>query len=291
MRSARGFLILAIAITPLRGAIADDLPSAAEIRVTRAVCRRPNEALAMLVDRSGGELAAVYDGKRWRPIEKVAGIGLRHPSGFLVEHGGVTRVLASDGKQVATLGVPGHDAPFFHPLALVGLDRRVWLAGEWAIETENDEFFVDDRVLVSARDKPTIEWLSTGVRASKARGKLHVSGLDGTSDADVWAVGGIAIGSAFTGAVLHYDGSKWTRLPTTTPYPFTGVFARKPNEVWIYGGSPLLRTAALYLFDGKQLLRKPIAAPIAAMCADDAGVLWQVSYEGRFSRLELPPAD
>lgn len=84
-----------------------------------------------------------------------------------------------------------------------------------------------------------------------------LSGIDGTSAADVWAVGREMAHDHALSIIEHYDGQQWTR--TSSPSPDTdyldlsAVAAIRPTDVWVAGdysdGDSVFRTLIQH-YDG-----------------------------------------
>ncbi len=57
----------------------------------------------------------------------------------------------------------------------------------------------------------------------------------GTSDKDVWAVGGPRGNAGFESLVVRFDGTQWTRLRPGGVETFWWVFGTGPSDVWLTG--------------------------------------------------------
>jgi hypothetical protein len=68
-----------------------------------------------------------------------------------------------------------------------------------------------------------------------------LSGVSARSATDAWAVGSFSNGSALQTLVLHWNGTRWTRVPSPNPGgnsnddALTGVAARSPGDAWAVG--------------------------------------------------------
>ena len=129
-----------------------------------------------------------------------------------------------------------------------------------------------------------------------------LQGIAGTGS-DVWAVGSTcakAAGPATCAALaLHLVDGVWQIVPSSTGVSLTGVFAFRPDDVWVVGqnNSPIaLRLDHVEHWDGRRFtVDTTVAAPVpplingglsslvplAAVAGDrQSGVIWAVGWVG-----------
>jgi hypothetical protein len=124
------------------------------------------------------------------------------------------------------------------------------------------------------------------------RHRDSLKGVSATSAGDAWAVGFYGNGSALQTLILHWDGIRWTRVPSRNPGGasnddvLTGVAARSPRDVWAVGwfyNGKAQRTLIEH-WDGTRWTRVPspnrdsplnILNGVTATTASDA---WAVGY-------------
>lgn len=62
----------------------------------------------------------------------------------------------------------------------------------------------------------------------------------GTSDSDIWAVGG-------AGTIVHFDGTSWSRVPSNTTSSLSGIWGSSPANIWVSASN-----ATVLHWNGKQ---------------------------------------
>jgi hypothetical protein len=116
-------------------------------------------------------------------------------------------------------------------------------------------------------------------------------GVAATSPTDAWAVGG-SLGTNPDGStsgktlILHWDGTTWTRVPSPSPRPHSGLFsvaATSPTDAWAVG-IPYTNTGTKSLiehWDGTTWTRVPTPNPnsdsyLSAVAATSPANAWAV---------------
>lgn len=102
----------------------------------------------------------------------------------------------------------------------------------------------------------------------RARPRRVVRGLWGSSERDVWAVGGsrTATGS-LEPQILHWNGSQWAYVSAPPgAYILSAVWGRAPDDIWAVGGVPNRGTTpgsvAVLRIDGSSWRSVELPAPV-----------------------------
>jgi len=108
----------------------------------------------------------------------------------------------------------------------------------------------------------------------------------GSSATDVWAVGS-------NGAIVHYDGTRWSRALDSVSYFFRGVWGSGPTDIWAVGFLSLNNTApVIFHYDGTGWARDASVAdtlpwpPLSDVWGTSASNVWAVGYGGWISRFD-----
>lgn len=107
----------------------------------------------------------------------------------------------------------------------------------------------------------------------------ELSAVDAVSPADVWAVGSRYGGGTneARSLILHWDGTRWTRVPSPDAGPLTDVAAVSEEEAWAIGGGKILH------WDGEAWevvsYRRPPGAHFAAIDAFGLDDAWAVGVQ------------
>jgi hypothetical protein len=147
-----------------------------------------------------------------------------------------------------------------HGVAATGPDD-VWAVGNTEVQVGDDALV--ERALIEHWDGKA--W--TVVR-SPVVGRLSAFGLesvDARSASDAWAVGEVAEGSTQETLSFHWDGDRWSRVPTVDPSNefqlLGGVAAASRNRVWAVGyywDAARERDSTLVLrWDGHEWTKEP----------------------------------
>jgi hypothetical protein len=137
-----------------------------------------------------------------------------------------------------------------------------WNGTEWRVKpapTINDEYHeLSDVVTISGKkawavgttggaiqESILLRWNGSAWKAvahpEPGNDGTHLNALDATSASNVWAVGQTCeLGVGCDSLVLHFDGTKWTALPSATAGTgsrFLGIDASSPTNVWAVGNA------------------------------------------------------
>jgi hypothetical protein len=162
-----------------------------------------------------------------------------------------------------------------HGVAGAGPDD-VWAVGNTEVQVGEDVLV--ERSLIEHWDGKT--W--TVVRTPVV-GRLSAFGLesvDARSASDAWAVGEVAEGSTQVTLSFHWDGERWSRVPTVDPSRefqlLGGVAAASRNRVWAVGyywDAARERDSTLVLrWDGHEWTKEPTANHQAGNLIDVAAL-------------------
>jgi hypothetical protein len=134
------------------------------------------------------------------------------------------------------------------------------------------------------------------VKPSPSLGSATLSAAAATSAKDVWAVGSYNTGSAYRTLIEHWNGARWTIVPT--PNPATGfhttntlgaVVAIAPRNAWAFGFYEKQTTSFRTLvehWDGVKwsVVRSPNSGSgentLLAATARNGGNIWAFGYRG-----------
>lgn len=132
------------------------------------------------------------------------------------------------------------------------------------------------------------------VRPSPSKGAATLSAVAATSARDVWAVGSYNSGGAFKTLIEHWDGARWTIVPSPDPASgfhttntLGGVVALTRKNAWAFGfyekATTTFRTLIEH-WDGTKwsVVRSPNSGPgentLDAAVARSATDIWAVGY-------------
>lgn len=97
------------------------------------------------------------------------------------------------------------------------------------------------------------------VRAPRIPGSVQLTGVTAFGAADAWAVGYVADADSIDTVTLHWDGSRWTRVPSPNPSVernwLVDVSGSSPSDVWAAGSywdETQQRRTLLMHWDGSQ---------------------------------------
>jgi hypothetical protein len=181
-------------------------------------------------------------------------------------------VGADDGTGPAVLH---YDGSAWSRLATGTTDDLWWV---WAAPGSDLVWFsgAGGRVLTYTRS--TGAWAETVI----TNPGYKLFGIWGTSDTDIWTVGGDVLGN-LDGIILHYDGTAWTEsalAPRTTygtPKQAFKVWGAAPDDVWVVG-----TLALLMHWDGAawEVLPEPVYETSVLTTVHGSDANWVVAVGG-----------
>ncbi|MGI5155394.1 hypothetical protein [Microbispora sp. CA-102843] len=228
--------------------------------------------------RSG--LVLRWDGRAWRPLPLPP--GLRYPQVVSGTSAGNVWIFDKganawrwDGRRWSARGRPPWKLPVLLEGAVVTRPGDVWVAGGQDDGTSGDPSWRP----ALAHWSPS-GWSTVSSPRSTWPGIHH---LGATASGDLWALAG----DGDTGStVLHWDGRRWTDVPTPSwpedaKVEFRDLATESEREVWVAGSIQLpgSRQAALLMhWDGDRwtLARDLPAGAISfnAVASDGRGGVW-----------------
>ena len=109
----------------------------------------------------------------------------------------------------------------------------------WAIGTADESG-------ATAAQNVAVHWNGKAWKSATlpATAQGYVTGASAPAPGSVWAV-------TNEGALLHYNGSKWTAKKFPGTGELTGVTALSPSNVWVFGGGGFTGGLGTWHFDGK----------------------------------------
>jgi hypothetical protein len=125
----------------------------------------------------------------------------------------------------------------------------------------------------AAGGAPAFCW-PTGTNCSQVL-NFNVDSVSGTGPGDVWAVG--YEGAQFTGAIVHWNGTSWSFVPSGTPYMLNGVWGSGPEDVWAVGNN-----GTILHWDGSSWSQTASATtfPLEAVWGSGPADVWAVGEGG-----------
>jgi hypothetical protein len=89
----------------------------------------------------------------------------------------------------------------------------------------------------SAIAAPPSGWAA--VRVPRMAGSVELTGVTAFGPSDAWAVGYVADGDSIDTLILHWDGTRWRRMPSPNPSAdrnwLVDVSGSSPSDVWAVG--------------------------------------------------------
>jgi hypothetical protein len=124
--------------------------------------------------------------------------------------------------------------------------------GIWGYGTTNRWVVGDAGTMVACIGNSTCTSTSywTKVTTGTTTNMKDIYGFYSSSKLDIFIVG-------FDGLVMHYNGSKFTRLNVNTHSYFYGVWGTSPSDIWIVGHPYFNPDESVYHYDGKTFSKVP----------------------------------
>lgn len=110
---------------------------------------------------------------------------------------------------------------------------------------------------------------------------LTIARIWGSGPSDVWAAGTAYANELSVAAILHWDGSAWTRIAAGTANGLHAVWGAGPNDVW-FGGA----YGTLLHWDGTSISWTPSleTSTVRALWGSSGNDVWAVGYDGIVQR-------
>ena len=174
-----------------------------------------------------------YDGSQWSVVTALAGVQFTHVSGtskddvwlygseyWLTSFGAKESVRHWNGQHWETV-----DFPYYKPPLWITPAGDAWVAYTWCSQWD----YVSR---ICMRSTGAIEQVA-GLGKSSWNGNWAVSAIWGQSSVDLWAVGGFTDGPG--GLIAHRSEAGWAKVEITVPEQLSAISGSGANDVWAVG--------------------------------------------------------
>ena len=133
---------------------------------------------------------------------------------------------------------------YWSSVSLSGVTSGAALAGVWVF-SDNEVYAVGEDATVIKCTSGCANYSSSNWSKETLPSGLtsHLNAIWANSNTDIWAVGN-------DGAIVHYDGTSWTKMTTGSSTYFHGVWASGPKDVWAVGNPLFNPDEAIFHYDG-----------------------------------------